>query len=86
MDQTDEYAGNYNSEELQTTYNIFVEGNQLFLRIGYNPKREMKIIRADEFEAGFHIRFQRDEESAITGFIVNAGRVRNLRFDRDFHD
>jgi CubicO group peptidase (beta-lactamase class C family) len=86
MDQMEEYICDYYSEELQTTYHIFLEGEQLFLRIGYNPRRKMKIIRADEFEAGFRMQFQRDEESAITGFIVDTERVRNLRFDLDLND
>jgi hypothetical protein len=38
---------------------------------------------ADEFAAGpLSLRFTRDQAHRLTGFVLNAGRTRNLRFER----
>ena len=36
--EMDAYTGHYYSEELEVTYRIFIEDENLFLRVGHNPK------------------------------------------------
>ncbi|HEX2206495.1 MAG TPA: serine hydrolase domain-containing protein [Longimicrobium sp.] len=76
------YAGRYFSEELQTTYTLAVEYGALVLhRRGGEPTPLRPLVR-DEFSAGPTLRFVRDASGAVTGFMLDAGRVRNLRFTR----
>ena len=43
----------------------------------------MRPVYADAFRGGIGvIEFARDASDRVTGFAVNAGRVRALRFDR----
>lgn len=76
------YAGRYFSEELQATYTLAVENGALTLhRRGGDPTPLRPLVR-DEFSAGPTLRFERDASGAVTGFTLDAGRVRNLRFTR----
>jgi hypothetical protein len=76
------YAGRYFSEELQTTYRFAVENGALVVhRRGAEPTPLHPLVR-DEFTAGPTVRFIRDASGAVTGFALDAGRVRNLRFTR----
>lgn len=76
------YAGAYFSEELQTTYRLAVENGALTVhRRGGEPTALRPLVR-DEFSAGPTLRFVRDASGAVTGFLLDAGRVRNLRFVR----
>jgi CubicO group peptidase (beta-lactamase class C family) len=77
-----EYAGRYFSEELQATYTLAVENGTLTVhRRGGDPTPLRPLVR-DEFSAGPTLRFVRDAAGAVTGFMLDAGRVRNLRFTR----
>ncbi|HST63367.1 MAG TPA: serine hydrolase, partial [Longimicrobium sp.] len=76
------YAGRYFSEELQATYTLAVENGTLTVhRRGGDPTPLRPLVR-DEFSAGPTLRFVRDASGALTGFMLDAGRVRNLRFER----
>jgi CubicO group peptidase (beta-lactamase class C family) len=76
------YAGRYFSEELQATYTLAVENGTLTVhRRGGDPTPLRPLVR-DEFSAGPTLRFVRDAAGAVTGFMLDAGRVRNLRFTR----
>jgi CubicO group peptidase (beta-lactamase class C family) len=77
-----EYAGGYFSEELQATYTLTVENGALTVhRRGAEPAPLRPLVR-DEFSVGATLRFVRDAAGAVTGFMLDAGRVRNLRFTR----
>jgi hypothetical protein len=76
------YTGSYFSEELQATYRLAVENGALTMhRRGAEPTPLRPLVR-DEFTAGPTLRFVRDASGAVTGFALDAGRVRNLRFVR----
>ncbi len=76
-----EYVGTYWSEELQVAYRIFIEDEELFLRIGWNPKNQLRPIEKDVLVFP-HVKvvFERGRNGAVTGFVLDAGRVRNLSF------
>lgn len=76
------YAGTYTSEELDTTWTLAVENGQLTLRAKRRPAMPLEPSFADAFgsPAGL-MRFQRDG-GKVTGFIVGAGRARDLRFTK----
>jgi hypothetical protein len=46
------------------------------------PVTPLRPLVRDEFSAGPTLRFVRDGSGAVTGFMLDAGRVRNLRFAR----
>jgi CubicO group peptidase (beta-lactamase class C family) len=79
--QLAEYAGNYFSEELNVTYKIKVEGDKLFYQFARAPQMSLSPMIKDTFAAGsFQLNFLRNSQQRISGFTINAGRVRNLRF------
>lgn len=81
-DELAAYTGAYFSEELQTTYRFSVENGALTMHFrGGDPIPLRPLIR-DEFTAGLTLRFVRDASGTVTGFALDAGRVRNLRFTR----
>lgn len=78
--QLKKYVGNYYSDELDITYTLDVESNNLVLKL-----RETSSILAaystDNFGWGRRrLEFKRDRAKRITGFILQAGRVKNLKF------
>ena len=80
--QLAEYAGNYYSEELDVTYEMFVDGEHLILRIAGRPQSQsMTIARKDGFAVpGVSVNFSRAEQGRISGFSLNAGRVKGILF------
>ena len=78
-----EYAGDYRSEEVDATHTWKIEKNQLVL---YANDRRLGVLEPsykDGFtRGGSVIDVQRDAKGRITGFLVEAGRVRHLRFTR----
>ena len=75
------YAGVYHSDELQVTYTIALDEGQLSLRIQSNPPFELLVMKQDEAGAEVgSMAFERDAEGIVTGFVLQSGRVRNLRF------
>ena len=81
--QLAEYAGDYRSDEVETTQTWKVEKGQLVL---YANNRRLGVLEPsyrDGFTRGDNaIDVQRDAKGRITGFVVEAGRVRHLRFTR----
>ena len=77
-----EFVGDYYSEELDATYRIFLDDEKLMLRVGYFPVVHLMPSREDVFEGGFTYKFFRDGDGAVTGFTLDAGRVRNMRFQK----
>jgi hypothetical protein len=81
--QLAEYAGNYRSDEVEATHNWRVEKNQLVLYINERRIGVLEPSYKDGFtRGGSVIDVQRDSRGRITGFVVEAGRVRHLRFTR----
>jgi len=77
------YAGVYYSEEIDTTYTVYVEGGKLKVRFRPAQRFELAPVYTDAFEEGGDVmRFTRDASGRVDGFRVYAGRVRHLRFVR----
>ena len=75
------YAGVYHSDELQVTYTLSVKEEQLFLQIRSGSPTEMTPSGKDKSTANVGtMAFERDAEGMVTGFVLQSGRVRNLRF------
>lgn len=77
-----EFAGTYYSVELDVTYRISSQDDQLFLSANNQPKVVMKPSGKDAFSGRIKLIFRRDEHERVVGFTVDAGRVTNLKFMR----
>ena len=83
-DKLADFAANYFSEELNTTYRVILENGKLFL-IGANGIRgQMTPTVRDSFAVigGPKLDFSRDGGGKISGFAIHAGRIRNVRFSK----
>lgn len=83
-EQLAEYAGVYSSEELDTTYRLVVENGRL-TAIDRNDTKRPLVVRTRELFTlmqGAQFEFTRDAAGKVTGFGVNAGRIRGVRFVR----
>jgi hypothetical protein len=81
--QLEEFTGSYQSEELDVLYQLKAGENQLEIE----PKSQffppLKPSVPDTFNAGMaNIKFLRGPDGEITGFSINAGRVKDIRFLR----
>jgi hypothetical protein len=79
--QLEAFAGVYRSDEIEATYRIVVKDGGLRLeRLKSNPSMLEPLV-TDTFsgQPGV-IRFTRDATGAVTGFVLEAGRVRGMRF------
>jgi hypothetical protein len=81
--QLAEYAGDYRSDEVEATHTWKVEKAQLVLSVNDRRLGLLEPTYKDGFtRGGTVIDVQRDAKGRITGFTVEAGRVRHLRFTR----
>jgi len=81
--QLAEYAGAYESDELRARFELVVNEGHLAVRARNTPEMPLRPAVADEFTAsGLVIRFDRGAAGDVTGFGLDAGRIRNLRFTR----
>jgi len=83
-DELKSLAGEYYSDELDSTYRISVDGKNLRLRRGVQRQAFTLVPRRkDEFDLpGSVIRFRRGPDGAIIGLVVDADRTRGLVFVR----
>ena len=82
---SENYAGNYYSGELNTTYLLFLENKVLKVKIGNNEPMTLEMYGTDQFnveDEGLLFQFKRDN-GHITGFELDAGRVQNLKFTKE---
>ncbi|HEX4022755.1 MAG TPA: serine hydrolase domain-containing protein [Acidobacteriaceae bacterium] len=79
-----EFAGHYQSEELDTTYNLSIDNGTLTLRCNWNPPLKLTPIAPDEFNSGDYgiLVFHRDANHRISGFSVYTLNVRNVGFTK----
>ncbi len=78
-----EYAGDYRSDEIDVVHSWRVEKGQLVASAGYRRLGVLEPSYRDGFtRSGSVIDVVRDRKGRITGFTVEAGRVRHLRFAR----
>jgi hypothetical protein len=78
------YAGSYWSDELETRFKVVARDGGLVLqqRLGTDTKLTPTYEDAFTSPSGSII-FTRDEQGAVTGFGIWAGRIRNVRFRRE---
>ncbi len=79
--ELEEFAGDYRSDELDTTFRLAVKEGKLFFVHKNALPNALQPTLPDKFAAGpFAVRFVRGNEKKITAFALNAGRVKNLSF------
>ena len=78
------YAGEFESRELlDATYRILVDGRGLSLEAGDRPVVLLQSGGGDRWRAaGQELAFHRDAAGKVDGFMLSAGRVRNIQFRR----
>ncbi|MCJ7622460.1 MAG: beta-lactamase family protein [Anaerolineaceae bacterium] len=82
-EQLQEYSGNYYSKELGITYNLKVDENKLIMSPKLQYLSPLKPTIKDLFSAGMaSFQFHRDIQDRIIGFGINAGRVKDIRFEK----
>ena len=78
-----EYAGDYRSDEVEVTHTWKVEKGKLVAYAGYRRLGVLEPSYQDGFtRGGSVIDVARDRKGRITGYLVESGRVRRLRFTR----
>jgi CubicO group peptidase (beta-lactamase class C family) len=80
-----DYAGAYESDELQVTYTVRIEGDSLVVERPPATRLSLRPTARDTFamgRAGAVVRFTRDAAGTVTGFALDAGRVRGIVFAR----
>ena len=78
-----EYSGDYRSDEAEVTQTWRVEKGQLVMYAGYRRLGVLEPTYKDGFtRGGSVIDVVRDAKGRITGYVVESGRVRHLRFTR----
>jgi hypothetical protein len=84
--QLREYAGNYYSDELGTTYTLAVQDGKLVAQHRRHDDITLTPLDQDTFLGSQwffqRVRFTRDKDGRVTGMRVTGGRARNMRFDR----
>jgi hypothetical protein len=75
-----EFMGKYYSEELDVIYDISIKTNFLVVTISNNEPQQITPYGKDQFSFDHYLlNFQRHDDS-VTGFKLDAGRVKNLFF------
>ena len=81
-----EYAGNFYCKELDAKYTVKIQGNHL---VAILPRNNPVIITQNESDSFFgscwwirDIKFIRDKANKITGFEVNNGRAKKIKFSK----
>lgn len=81
-----DFAGDFYSEELSTTYQFILEDDQLIARHSRLSDFELNPVKEDVFSGTAwyfgQVEFIRDSNDKITGCKVTNGRVRNLHFEK----
>ncbi len=81
--QLQEFTGDYYSEELQATFRLALRKGKLHFSHRNAPQTPLQPTLQDKFTVrNMRINFVRIEDKKISGYILDAGRVRNLKFDK----
>jgi len=77
------FAGSYTSEEIPIPYRIYLEDGQLWVARTRNRPAPMVPLVEDRFQWDEGtLRFTRNKQGALAGFVLDAGRVTGLRFSK----
>ena len=83
-EQLQEFAGAYRSDEIEAVYRMMLRDGALRLERLKSQPSTLDPVVTDTFTAQpGTIRFTRDASGRVTGFQLNAGRIRNVRFWKD---
>ena len=78
-----EYAGTYQSEEIDALYRFGVENDKLVLRRLNNLPDTLTLEGPDLFSSKLGLlHFTRDSTHHVTGFVLDSGRILNFRFEK----
>jgi hypothetical protein len=78
-----ELAGRYRSEELDVEWTLRATGGAFILERRRLPNQQLAPLYEDGFTGGVgSLRFTRDSDGRVTGFLLTSGRVRQIRFER----
>ncbi|HEX2269664.1 MAG TPA: serine hydrolase [Pyrinomonadaceae bacterium] len=84
--QLTQFAGDYYSPELGTSYTLVVKDGKLVAQHRRHDDISLTELDGDLFSSNrwfFQtVQFTRDNEKRINGFRLSSGRARNVRFDR----
>jgi hypothetical protein len=76
-------AGTYYSEELDATARLTIENDRLFYNGPGGQPRPLEPSARDRFTSGpWQLEITRSGSGDVDGFLLNAGRIRGLRFTR----
>jgi CubicO group peptidase (beta-lactamase class C family) len=76
-----DYAGEYYSDEVQTSYKIGAENGRLVVTPRRGPNLVLTPALKDKFlSAGFNFDFTRDPQNRVNGFLMDTDRSVNIRF------
>ncbi|MEE8584812.1 MAG: serine hydrolase domain-containing protein [Acidobacteriota bacterium] len=78
-----EFEGAYSSPEIEPIFRIEAGEKNLILHRLKSEPDELRPIAKDVFLGRIgHLRFERDADGTITGFLLDAGRIRNFGFQK----
>jgi len=80
-----QYAGRYQSEELETAYTVVVEEQGLRFEHRRRAAVHLSPVGEDVFAGPFpflQVRFERAADGSVSGFVVDAVRARDMRFEQ----
>lgn len=79
--QLEAFAGAYRSDEIEATYRIVVKDGRLRLERLKSSSSILEPLVTDTFASQPGVmRFTRDTTGTVTGFVLEAGRVRGMKF------
>jgi len=82
-EQLKEYEGEYFSEELQAAFRLSMKEDRLHFSHKNAPGGFLNPTLQDKFTLrNFKVHFIRDGEGRIAAFTLDAGRVKNLKFEK----
>jgi hypothetical protein len=80
--QLKKYTGKYHSDELDITYTLDVENNSLILKLR-ETSNTLIAYSIDNFGWGRRkLEFIKNREKKTTGFVLQEGIVKNMRFEK----
>jgi CubicO group peptidase (beta-lactamase class C family) len=78
--QLAEFTGSYYSEELDTTWRLTVENEKLTAIDRNEQKIALTPTFRDAFTGRFQAEFSRNAQGQVSGFVIHAGRIRQVKF------
>ncbi len=78
------YAGAYVSQEIDPVYRVVLQDGKLTLfRLKHKPRVLQPTVKDVFFGEIGTVRFTRDARQQISGFVLDAGRIRNFQFEKN---